>query len=89
MNRATAPQADPATLPRAVLLFAHPDDETLAPAGPLPRFRKAPEYDFANPAPTPPVFYDGFPCGMSSQGFGEFAREAERALQQEALAGCR
>ena len=52
------------------------------------RFRIAPEYDFGRPAHTPPVFYESFPWGMSSQRFCDLAREAERQLQEEALPAC-
>lgn len=54
------------------------------------RFRIAPAYDFKMPPHSPPLFYDGFSWGMTSQKFCELADEAEYALkQQEALITCR
>jgi LmbE family N-acetylglucosaminyl deacetylase len=49
------------------------------------RFRMAPKYDFNNPAHTPPVLYDKYPWGMTSQRFCELAREADQALQTETV----
>lgn len=53
------------------------------------RFRVAPEYNFRRPPHAGPVFYDGFPWGMTSQRFCELAAEAENALQEEAMSMCR
>jgi N-acetylglucosamine malate deacetylase 2 len=41
LTRATAPHGDLSILPRALLVFAHPDDETVALGARLGRFRSA------------------------------------------------
>lgn len=41
LARATAPEGDPAPLPRALLVFAHPDDETVALGARFGRFHDA------------------------------------------------
>jgi LmbE family N-acetylglucosaminyl deacetylase len=43
-------------------------------------YRVAPVYDFRQPPHTPPVGYDHFPWGMSSQRWCELAAQAEDAL---------
>lgn len=46
-------------------------------------FRVAPEYDFGRLPHTPPLLYDSFPWGMTSQRFCGLAQQAEAALRQE------
>jgi LmbE family N-acetylglucosaminyl deacetylase len=46
-------------------------------------FRIAPVYDFTHPPHPGPVFYDGFPWGMTSQRFCELARHALESPRQE------
>jgi hypothetical protein len=53
------------------------------------RFRVAPRYNFRNPPHTPPVLYDNYPWGMTSQEFSELAHEAEEALRRPLFAACR
>jgi LmbE family N-acetylglucosaminyl deacetylase len=53
------------------------------------RFRIAPRYNFRNPPHTPPVLYDNYPRGMTSQEFCRLAREAEETLCRPVLAACR
>ncbi len=47
------------------------------------RFRIAPAYDFRSPPHPPPLLYDGYPWGMTSQRFSQLAREAEALLHDE------
>ena len=48
------------------------------------RFRIAPPYDFRKPPHLPPLLYDRYPWGMTSQQFTQLAQEAERLLHVEA-----
>ena len=44
------------------------------------RFRMAPAYDFLRPPHRPPLLYDRYPWGMTSQRFNQLAQEAEEFL---------
>ena len=50
-ERATAPESDPAPLPHAVLVFAHPDDEVVALGSRLKRFQSAHFFHVTDGAP--------------------------------------
>jgi LmbE family N-acetylglucosaminyl deacetylase len=47
------------------------------------RFRIAPAYDFARPPHPPPLLYDRYPWGMTSERFSQLAREAEALFDDE------
>jgi LmbE family N-acetylglucosaminyl deacetylase len=49
------------------------------------RFRIAPAYDFRTPPHPPPLLYDRYPWGMTSERFLQLAQEAEALLQDERL----
>lgn len=53
------------------------------------RFRIAPAYDFRTPPHTPPVLYDNYPWGTTSQEFARLAREAETSLSKKIPVACR
>ena len=48
------------------------------------RFRCAPAYDFGTPPHSPPLLYDRYPWGMTSQQFNQLARDAEDVLHDRA-----
>jgi N-acetylglucosamine malate deacetylase 2 len=47
------------------------------------RFRIAPVYDFSKLPHPPPLLYERYPWGMTSERFNQLAREAEAALHVE------
>lgn len=47
------------------------------------RYRMAPAYDFSKPPHPPPLLYDRFPWGMTSERFIQLARDAEAVLHDE------
>jgi LmbE family N-acetylglucosaminyl deacetylase len=47
------------------------------------RFRIAPKYNFQIPPHAPPVLYDNYPWGMTSQRFCELVNEADQMLAAE------
>jgi LmbE family N-acetylglucosaminyl deacetylase len=48
------------------------------------RFRLAPDYDFTHPPHPPPLLYDRYPWGMTSNRFIQLASEAEELLHDKA-----
>jgi N-acetylglucosamine malate deacetylase 2 len=50
------------------------------------RFRVAPRYDFSRPPHAPPVLYDNYPWGVTSQEFVQLARDAQTMLTRRVLA---
>ena len=48
-------------------------------------FRIAPDYDFDEPPHSPPLSYDHFPWGMTSQRFCELARETRHKFKEATL----
>lgn len=66
---------------QAMLSCFASQSETLSKFGtPVESFRIASRYDFTQPPHIPPLLYDQFPWGMTSERFCELAREAENSL---------